>query len=143
MQRLDGVDLSAGMLNQARTLGRYTELAQGDVAVHLQSTPHRHDLIVAADVFIYVGALDAVFAGVQRCLMPDGWFCFSVEAAEEDASFVLRSSLRYAHSARYLHRLAQQHGLAVRALEQHPLRRDEREGVQGLYAWLQARQVRT
>jgi predicted TPR repeat methyltransferase len=138
VERLDGVDLSAGMLDKASTLGRYTELVQADVVAHLQQTPHRHDLIVAADVFIYVGALEAVFSGVQRCLAPGGWFCFSVEATEDGADFVLCSSLRYAHSAAYLRRLARHHSLEVRALEPHPLRRDEREGVRGLYAWLQA-----
>ena len=135
-ERLDGVDLSAGMLEKARALGRYTALTQADVVAHLQATPHHHDLIVAADVFIYVGALEAVFASVQRCLTPGGWFCFSVEAADDAAGFVLRSSLRYAHSAGYLRQLAQRHGLEVQALEPHPLRRDEREGVQGLYGWL-------
>jgi predicted TPR repeat methyltransferase len=32
--------------------------------------------------------------------------------------------------------LAQANGLQLLALEPHPLRRDEREAVQGLYAWM-------
>ena len=35
-----------------------------------------------------------------------------------------------------MQRLAQANGLQLLALEPHPLRRDEREAVQGLYAWM-------
>jgi predicted TPR repeat methyltransferase len=49
---------------------------------------------------------------------------------------VLRQSLRYAHSGRYVQRLGEANGLYLLALEPHPLRRDEREAVQGLYAWM-------
>ena len=135
-ERLDGVDLSAGMLDKARALGRYTELAQADVVAHLQQTPHRHDLVVAADVFIYVGALEAAFAGIAQSLAPGGVCCFSVENCDDRDDYVLRQSLRYAHSARYVKRLVQAHGLDLLAIEPHPLRRDEREAVQGLYAWM-------
>lgn len=136
VDRLDGVDLSGGMLDKARALGRYTELVQADVGAHLRHTPHRHDLIVAADVFIYVGALEASFSGIARSLTEGGVCCFSVEACEDGRDYVLRQSLRYAHSAAYLQRLALSHGLQIMALEAHPLRHDEREAVQGLYAWM-------
>lgn len=135
-ERLDGVDLSAAMLDKARALGRYTELAQADVVAHLRQTRHRHDLVVAADVFIYVGALEAAFAGIAQSLTLGGVCCFSVESCEDRDDYVLRQSLRYAHSARYVRRLAQAHGLDLLAIEPHPLRHDEREAVQGLYAWM-------
>ena len=136
-ERLDGVDLSAGMLEKARVLGRYTHLAQADVVAHLQEgTPHRYDLIVAADVFIYVGALEGALAGIARALTSGGVCCFSLEACGEQDDYVLRQSLRYAHSGRYVQRLGEANGLHLLALEPHPLRRDEREAVQGLYAWM-------
>ncbi len=132
VDRLDGVDLSGQMLERARALGVYRHLFQADLAGHLQATPERHDLLVAADVFIYVGALEAVFAGVQRVLEPGGSFAFSVEHADDAHDWVLRPSLRYAHSARYVARLAAQHGLVVAALQAQPIREDQREPVQGL-----------
>ncbi|MGI9154196.1 MAG: class I SAM-dependent DNA methyltransferase, partial [Rubrivivax sp.] len=135
-ERLDGVDLSAGMLEKARALGRYTRLAQADVVAHLRETPHRYDLIVAADVFIYVGALEGALTGIARALTQGGVCCFSLEACGEQDDYVLRQSLRYAHSGGYVQRLAQANGLHLLALEPHPLRRDEREAVQGLYAWM-------
>lgn len=137
--RLDGVDLSAGMLARAQALGRYDRLEQADVVEHLAATPGRHDLVVAADLFIYVGRLEAVFAGVRRVLEPAGVFCFSVERLDDTmGDCVLQASLRYAHSASYLRRLAQDHGFEIAALEEHPLRHDERATVRGLYAWLVA-----
>lgn len=137
--RLDGVDLSAGMLERARALGRYDRLEQADVVEHLVATPWRHDLVVAADLFIYVGRLEGVFAGVRRVLEPGGLFCFSVEHLDDAAGdCALLPSLRYAHSAAYVRRLAQAHGFGVAALQERPLRRDERAPVRGLYAWLSA-----
>lgn len=137
--RLDGVDLSAGMLERARALGRYDRLTQADIVEHLAATPWRHDLVVAADLFIYVGRLEGVFAGVRRVLEPGGLFCFSVEHLDDAAGdCTLQPSLRYAHSAAYLRRLAADQGFAIAALKERPLRRDERAPVRGLYAWLSA-----
>ncbi len=137
--RLDGVDLSAGMLARAQALGRYDRLEHADVVEHLAATPWRHDLVVAADLFIYVGRLEAVFAGVRRVLEPAGVFCFSVEHLDDAlGDCALLPSLRYAHSAAYLRRLAREHGFVVAALEERALRRDERAPVRGLYAWLVA-----
>ena len=124
------------MLDKARALGRYAHLAQADVVTHLRETPHRYDLIVAADVFIYVGALEGALAGIAHTLTPGGVCCFSLEACEESQDYVLRQSLRYAHSGRYVQRLAQANGLHLLALEPHPLRSDERDAVQGLDAWM-------
>lgn len=138
-RRLDGVDLSAGMLERARALGRYDRLEKADVVEHLAATSCRHDLVVAADLFIYVGRLEPVFEGVRRVLEPTGVFCFSVERLDDaQGDCALQPSLRYAHSRAYLQRLAQENGFAVATLEEHPLRRDERAPVRGLYAWLVA-----
>jgi predicted TPR repeat methyltransferase len=134
--RLEGVDLSAAMVERARGLGCYDEVTQADIAEFLEGTPHRYDLLVAADVFIYVGALERVFAGAARVLEPGGAFCFSLEAADERQSFALRMSLRYAHSERYIRMLAAQCGFDVQATARHALRIDQGSPVAGLFAWL-------
>lgn len=137
VQRLVGVDLSPTMLEQARLRGVYDELLQADVAEHLQATALRHPLVTAADVFIYVGELDPVFAGVRRVLAPGGLFAFSVERGAGDGLQLL-PSLRYAHSEAYLRRLAARHGLAVREVQAVTLREDQRQPVAGLVLCLQA-----
>lgn len=136
--QLDGVDLSAAMLEKARALGRYTRLEQGDVVEHLQRTAERHDLVVAADVFVYLGALQAVFEGVRRVLEPGGVFCFSVEAWDGPEDFHLRPTLRYAHREDYLRGLAGALGFAVLGMDRHALRQDHGQTIEGLCAWLQA-----
>lgn len=135
-ERVDGIDLSAAMLAKARKLGIYQRLEQADLVEHLAQTDQRHDLVVAADVFIYVGALEAVFSGVQRVLQPGGSFCFSAEQASGDAHFELLPSLRYAHSERYLRAVAAQAGFDVQRLVSQTIREDQRQPIPGLYAYL-------
>jgi predicted TPR repeat methyltransferase len=134
--RLEGVDLSAAMVERARESGFYDEVAQADIAEFLETTPRRYDLLVAADVFIYVGALERVFDGAARVLDAGGEFCFSLEAADEHEDFALRMSLRYAHSERYIRTLAADRGFELQATARHPLRIDQGQPVAGLFAWL-------
>ena len=137
VERLTGLDLSPRMLEKARALGVYDRLEHADVVEHLSRTAERHDLVLAADVFIYVGDLDPVFSAVRR-VMDRGVFCFSVELVENNsaAEFQLLSSLRYAHSEAYLHRLAAQHGFEILDLRRAPVRQDQRESIDGLFAYL-------
>ena len=134
--RLTGVDLSARMLARARELGVYDHLEHADIAEFLARVVERHDLVLAADVFIYVGDLAPVFAALERN-MARGVFCFTVEAlAGENADFALLPSLRYAHSTSYLEGLARAHGFEVVAMTRAPVREDQREAIEGLYAYL-------
>ena len=136
VDRLDGVDLSSAMLAKARHGGHYGDLVQADLAAYLAATDRSYDLVLATDTFIYVGALDAVYAGVRRVLEAGGVFCFSVELTDDDVDFVLRPSSRYAHSRRYVDALAQRHGFTVTSLHEQTLRRDQTRSVRGLYAYL-------
>jgi predicted TPR repeat methyltransferase len=138
---LDGVDLSRNMLDKAAALGIYRHLEHGDVVDYLQGTPRRYALLVAADVFIYLGDLGPVFAGASRVLEPGGVFCFSVEALDESSEgaqgYALRRSLRYAHGEHHVRTLAARHGFEVLSLQRQPIREDQRQPIPGLYVWLQ------
>jgi predicted TPR repeat methyltransferase len=135
-QALHGVDLSATMVRRATALGIYDLVVQSDLAAFLQQAEHRYDLAIAADVFIYVGALEEVFEGVARVMEPGGVFCFSVERAAGEEGFALQDSLRYAHSRRYIEGLAAQCGFDVCSVSQHAVREDQRVPIPGLYFWL-------
>jgi predicted TPR repeat methyltransferase len=137
VRRLEGLDLSPPMLERAAALGVYDQLHQGDLVEHLHRTAASHDLLLAADVFIYVGVLEAVFDGVMRVLRPGGVFCFSVELAADDRPAALTAELRYAHAPQYLQRLAQQHGLRWLQALQQPIRQHQRQTIPGLYVYLQ------
>ncbi|SEA45611.1 methyltransferase domain-containing protein [Variovorax sp. YR216] len=135
--KLVGVDLSRQMLQKADALGLYERLVHADITAYLAQTDERHDLVTAADVFIYVGDLAPVFAALHRVLEPGGIFCFSAEtAADENAAFELLPSLRYAHSERYLRGLAADHGLDVVRLVHAPIRDDQRESIAGMFVYL-------
>jgi predicted TPR repeat methyltransferase len=137
---LAGVDLSGPMLAKARALGVYDELVQADVAQHLRDTARRHDLVLAADVFIYVGELSTVFSALERVMPPGGVFCFTAEAPIGAAQDVqLLTSLRYAHSENYLRRLAAAHGFAVIDVRSEPVRHEQRQPIAGLYVYLERR----
>lgn len=134
---VDGVDLAQAMVEQARASGAYRRVEQGDLLDFLRSQTEPADLVIAADVFIYVGALDEVFAAVRQRLQPGGCFAFSVELANDGQELQLRPSLRYAHSPGYVERLAQANGFRVRQTWQAPLREDQRKPVTGLYVLLE------
>ena len=134
---IDGVDVSSAMLVQARQLGVYRDLIHADLVPFLAETTRSADLVLAADVFVYVGELSAVFQSVRRILEPAGCFAFTVELSAEGQDVRLLSSLRYAHSESYIRRLARTHGFKVRELFTAPLRHDQLQPVPGLYAFLE------
>jgi predicted TPR repeat methyltransferase len=137
--RLDGVDLAPQMLARARERGVYDDLVEAEIGEHLRATEMRYQLVLAADVFIYVGDLAAVFDGVHRVLVPGGLFSFSAERADDAHDFRLLPTSRYAHSRRYLEALASCTGFTVCRIDEQPLREDQRRPVAGLYVTLQRR----
>ena len=44
------------------------------------------DIILAADTFVYVGALGKVFQTVRECLNTGGLFAFSVEVLQDEVT---------------------------------------------------------
>lgn len=133
---IDGVDLSASMLEQARARGVYRRLIHDDIVYFLAETPDTADLVVAADVFIYVGALDEVFRHVRRILVPGGRFAFTVELDPTGDGFRLMPSLRYAHSEPYIRQLATRFGFSVLDSRRAPLRQNQQAPLDALYVYL-------
>ena len=131
-----GVDLSQRMLDRAAQRKIYARLIHAEIVEFLRETDSRHDLVVAADVFIYIGDLAPVFEGIARVLEPGGIFCFSTERADDDKDYELRTSLRYGQSERYVRRLASGYGFEVADVLRHPLREDKQASIAGLYAYL-------
>lgn len=135
--QVDGVDLSRGMLERARQTGHYRELIHADIGAFLQDTVRQADLVLAADVFGYIKDLQPIFHGVRRILTPGGCFAFTVERAESGQDVELRPSLRHAHSADYVRRLATACGLSLRDMQVATLREDQTDPVKALYIYLE------
>lgn len=136
--RLTGVDLSPAMVERARARGVYDVLHVADITAYLQASHEDHDLVLAADVFIYVGALEPVFDALVPRLRPGGLLAFTIEEADDgQAPLVLGPDLRYAHALSAIEALARQHGLLVRSRHRAPLRQDQGQPVWGRYVVLQ------
>ena len=135
--RLVGVDLSPRMVERAASTGAYDDLHVAELVAWLGSASERHDLVVACDVFIYLGDLAPVFAAVSRVLVPNGLFAFTVEEGLADAGYDLLPTLRFTHSERYLRGLAQANGLRVARCARAPLREGHGEAIAGLTLHLQ------
>lgn len=129
---VEGVDISSGMLKHARAKGFYDRLTQADLSAF--DVPAGADLVTAADVFMYVGALDAVFGRVASALRPGALFAFSVEAHDGPGEIVLRPSRRWAHSEACLRRLLDANGLALLSLERDTIRMDRGAPIEGFVA---------
>ena len=84
-RRLTGVDLSAGMLAQAKEKQVYDELLKAELTGYLRDQPDAFDLIVSADTLVYFGALDEVVAAAAGALRPDGLLVFTLERGVGDA----------------------------------------------------------
>jgi predicted TPR repeat methyltransferase len=134
---IDGVDVSAAMLNEARKLDVYRHLTHADLVPFLADNHDRFDLVLAADVFIYIGDLSAVFESVRRILATDGCFAFTLEQGSDDEDVRLLPSLRYRHSESHVRRLAREYGFAIRQLLAAPLRHEQSQPVTGLYVFLE------
>jgi predicted TPR repeat methyltransferase len=131
--RLTGVDLAPNMVELARTRNLYTELQCADLMAALSQAPASdYDVVTAADVFIYVGKLDAVIPAIRRVLPPGGLFACSVEATDT-MGFQLGVMGRYAHSAGYLRQLAAEHRFEIERLVRTCIRSEHRRPVDG---WL-------
>lgn len=113
---LTGIDLSPGMIERAEAKGSYDALAVAGLEPFLALPGPAFDLFFAADVFVYVGALDKVFAKAAARAEPGAWFAFSVEAADGD-DLVLRPTGRYAHSLGYLSKAMAASGWQLRVSE--------------------------
>ncbi|MCE3261122.1 MAG: hypothetical protein K0R43_201 [Pseudoduganella sp.] len=129
---LEGVDLSPHMLERARDTGLYDGVYCGDMVGYLRVRPASADVIVAADVFVYVGDLRPVFAVARLALRGGGRLAFSVEEHDGADAFMLRASGRYAHSRAGIEALARSHGFAVLEITPSTLRQESGGDMRGL-----------
>ncbi|MFK0209327.1 methyltransferase domain-containing protein [Agrobacterium sp. NPDC090283] len=139
-KRLEGFDISQNMLAKAEEKGLYDYLGQADLSLeaHISGlfppalVEHRADLVAAADVMMYLGSLETVMPLVSALLAPSGFFAFSVEDAGEEDGFVLRESLRYAHSKSYVTELLERTGFSLIEIRKTTIRKDAGKPLSGI-----------
>ena len=134
---MEGVDLSPRMLAQAGKTRLYAALHEGELADFLKGrSDGEADLVVAADVFVYMAALDAVFREAHRVLSRSGFFAFTVQAHEGEA-VALGEDGRFAHGEAYLRDLAARTGFFALSFERVSTRQDRGEDVPGFLVVLE------
>lgn len=146
-RQLVGVDLSARMLEKADARNLYRRLECSDLLTMMRGErASSYDVIVAADVFVYLGRLDEIVGEIARLLRPGGRFVFSIEdlvpAGGEGGGgggpleYRLEITGRYSHSLDYLGRLASSNGFAHREAVPLRLRMEKDKPIDGhLVLW--------
>lgn len=145
VRTLEGYDLSSNMLAKAAEKNLYDHLDEADLSKTLAASglvgpdrpKGRADLAAAADVLMYLGDLVTVFDIVPTLLKAGGLFAFSVEDSEADGNtaeqgFILRPSLRYAHSETYVRSLCKTAGLEVLDIAHATIRKDGANDIAGI-----------
>lgn len=137
---LEGYDIAAKMLAKAREKNIYDHLEKADLSTDAAQSglfaagagKARADLVVAADVMMYLGALENALSLAALLSQPDAVLAFSVEEHEGDEGYVLKESLRYAHSANYVLAQLQAHGFTPGESLRTTIRTDRGKPVQGM-----------
>lgn len=126
-----GVDLSPQMLKAAAAKKVYDELILGELVDFLEQAKEPFDLIVAADVLIYVGELERIFSALGKGLAKGGRILFSTERMDDGDGYRLRPSGRYAHAAAYIKDLAVRYGFRLIARRAANIRKEKGAWIAG------------
>ena len=140
-----GIDISGKMIDLCLESGCYSHTIRCSLQKALDvlckqfdsQTGYKYgfDLIIAADTFIYVGALSSTFKCIHKILVPNGIFAFSIEEKSEKFCIVigregeecaqehlnaldrggceLQNTSRYGHNSEYIVELARIIGFEI------------------------------
>ncbi|MGY8991361.1 MAG: class I SAM-dependent DNA methyltransferase, partial [Rhodospirillales bacterium] len=125
--------ISSEMIAEAEKKQLYDSLHIAENVAYLEQSDDREpfNFICAADVFVYVGSLEATFAAAHSRLAPSGAFAFSIETLEE-GTYALHRTGRYAHHGEYIKTLAVATGFSVQHCQEIIVRQDGGVPIAGL-----------
>lgn len=129
-----GVDLSQAMIDEARRKAIYDRLETAELNTFLAAEAAggaRYDLVVAADVFVYMADFRGAAAEVAQVLAPTGLFAFTVESHAGNG-MILRETLRYAHAEDYVRDVLTAEGFDILVADRDWIRTEKSEPVAGL-----------
>lgn len=133
--RLVGVDLSDGMLKQARLRNVYDSLEAAELVAFMRGASTVWDVIVSADTLVYFGPLDEVLDATAAALKSGGTLIFTVEHEREEDNpigYRMNPHGRYSHREPYVRQTLADAGLVLREIGYAILRKENKQGVDGL-----------
>jgi predicted TPR repeat methyltransferase len=131
-EEIIGIDLSPRMIELARASGLYAELEVAEIVEGLSDRREASaDLVLAADVMVYVHDMAPLLREVARVLAPGGLLAFTAETHSGEG-VVLGQGLRYAHSAATVCGSIEAAGLTLNQLEAASSRTESGMPVPGL-----------
>jgi predicted TPR repeat methyltransferase len=133
--RLEGVDLSGGMLEQARARGIYDDLVEEELTQFLAARRDAYDVVLSADTLCYFGPLEAVTRAAAAVLRSGGWLVFTVERADDaDApqGHRINPHGRYSHTRAYIEKTLAASGFERSEIVEEVLRQEAGSPVRGL-----------
>jgi predicted TPR repeat methyltransferase len=132
VDRFIGIDLSPGMIEQARASNLYGDLEVADMLAGLTSKLDASaDFVLAADAMVYVADIAPVLREAHRVLTPGGLLAFTTETHAGEG-VVLGDGLRYAHAATHVRAAVAGAGLKLAHLEEASPRDESNVPVPGL-----------
>jgi predicted TPR repeat methyltransferase len=136
---LTGVDLSKRMLYIAERKTIYDDLILDNIVEFLEKNKIQYDLLLASDVFNYIGDLDKLLKLCHSTLKNKAYLIFSVELLDDNnKNWVLESHGRYLHSKHYIQKIALEHGFSLIAIENAALREQNYISVNGCLCLFQS-----
>lgn len=126
---LIGIDISEKMIEIAKEKDIYDKLEKSDVETALKHY-NNIDLILAADVFTYIGELKELFRAAKQALNENGLFAFTVEKTSIEP-YTLQQTIRYAHSKNYLVTLIKDNHFETVRFDNIVLRKQKGKPIEG------------
>jgi len=124
---ITGVDLSSRMIEEARKKQCYDRLEAGEMNLFLLAEAaerRRYDLVVAADVLVYMADFPGAAAKIAEVLAPGGLFAFTVET-HSGLGMILGETLRYAHAPAHVEEVLSGAGFAMLSADPDSIRSEK------------------
>lgn len=138
---ITGVDLSERMVETAYDRDVYEDLYTGEAVSFLEEFEEEDgsrsnwDLIVATDVFPYLGHIEPIVTAARARLNAQGLFAFSTETLPEadfkGAPFTVGTKQRYAHAEGYVSKVLADNGFQILVIDDITVRQEEGTPVPG------------
>jgi predicted TPR repeat methyltransferase len=124
---LTGVDLSSRMIAEACKKQCYDRLEVGELNLFLLVEARealRYELVIAADVLVYMADFPGAAAKIAAVLAPGGLFAFTVETHTGEG-MILGETLRYAHAPAHVEDVLRQAGFTMLSADPDSIRSEK------------------